>query len=149
MHYRFLKGRGKVCPWILWWVCHHQGDLARSWWWWIDLARWHTSIPPRKVSWPKRQKGCYSHKCSSIMASPRTLCRIETQSSQASFGEPCGSAWGWNWRWTPHSNPKLMDKLREWTWLSTIPKELCGSISTRLSGPFGVGRVFGIIIRSI
>jgi hypothetical protein len=26
------------------------------------------------------------------------LCRIETQSSQTSFGEPYGGAWGWNLR---------------------------------------------------
>jgi hypothetical protein len=23
----FRKGRGKVCPWISWWACHHQGGL--------------------------------------------------------------------------------------------------------------------------
>jgi len=110
--YRFLKGRGKVCPWISLWVCHHQRDLMRSWWWLIDLARWHTSFPPRKVPWPKRREGCSSHTCSSIMASPRTSCQIETQSSQASFGKPCGSAWGWSSRWAPHFDPKWMDKLR-------------------------------------
>jgi hypothetical protein len=27
---------------------------------------------------------------------PRTLCQIETQSSQTNFGKPCGSAWGWS-----------------------------------------------------
>jgi hypothetical protein len=56
--------------------------------------------------------------CSSIMASPRTLCRIETQNSQTSFSEPYGSTWGWSSKWTPHSNPKQMDKPKEWTWLS-------------------------------
>jgi hypothetical protein len=43
---------------------------------------------------PKKWEWCSSHTCLNIMASPRTLCRIETQSSQASFGEPCESAWG-------------------------------------------------------
>jgi hypothetical protein len=47
---------------------------------------------------PKRWEGCSSHTCSSIMASQRTLCRTETQSSQAGFGEPCGSVWGRNSR---------------------------------------------------
>ncbi len=39
----------------------HQEDLMRSWWWWIDLARWHISSPPRKVPWPMRWEGCFSH----------------------------------------------------------------------------------------
>ncbi len=90
-HYPFRKGRGKVSPWISWWVCHHQRGLMRSWWWWIGLARWHISFPPRIVPRPKRREGCSSLTCSSIMASQRTLCRTETPSSQASFGEPCGS----------------------------------------------------------
>jgi hypothetical protein len=76
-----------MCPWISWWVCHHQGDLMQSWWWWIDLTRWHNSFPLRKVPCPKRQQCCFSPMCLSIMASPRTLCRIKTQSSQASFSE--------------------------------------------------------------
>ncbi len=114
-HYRFLKGRGKSCPWTWWWIYHHQRDLIQSWWWWIDLVRWQTSFPPRKMPWPKRPEGCSSHTCSNIMASQRTLCRIETQSSQASFGEPCGSAWGQSSRWTPHYDPKWMDKLKKWT----------------------------------
>ncbi len=117
-HYQFLKGRGKMCPWISWWVCHHQRDLMWSWWWCIDLARWHTSFPPRKMPWPKKQEGCSSHMCSNIMASQRTLCWIETQSSWASFGKPRGSRWGRRSRWTPHFDPKRMDKLRKWTWLS-------------------------------
>jgi len=117
-HYPFLKGHWKVCPWISWWVCHHQGDLMRSWWWWINLIRWHTLFSPRKVPWPKRREGCSSCTCSNIMASQRTLCWIKTQSSRASFGEPCGSAWHWSSRWAPLSNPKQMDKPREWTWLS-------------------------------
>ncbi len=115
-HYWFLKGRGKVCPWISQWICHHQRDLMRSWWWLIDLARWHTSFSPRKMPRPKRREGCSSCTCSSIMASLRTLCRIETQSSQASFGEPCGSTWDWSSRRAPHSDPKWMDKLRKWNW---------------------------------
>ncbi len=73
-HNRFRKGHGKVCPWISWWVSHHQGDLMWSWWWWIDLARWHTSFPPRKLPQPKRWESCSSHTCSNIMASQRTLC---------------------------------------------------------------------------
>jgi len=117
-HYQFLKGHGKVCPWISWWVCHHQGDLMQSWWWWIDLAKWHTSFPPKKMPRPKRCEGCSSHTCSSIMASQRTLCKIENQSSQASFSKPYGSTWGRSSRWASHSGPKWMDKLREWTWLS-------------------------------
>jgi hypothetical protein len=52
------------------------------------------------------------------VASQRTLCPIETLNSQASFGEPCGSAWVQNLRWTPHSDPKRMDKPRGWTWWS-------------------------------
>jgi len=108
-HYRFLKGRGKVCPWISWCVYHHQGDLMRWWWWWIDLARWHISFPPRKVPRPKKWEGCSSCTCSSIMASQRTLCRIETQSSRASFGEPCGSAQGWSLRWARHFDLKNLD----------------------------------------
>jgi hypothetical protein len=75
-------------------------------------------IPPRKVPWPKRWECCFLRMCLSIMASPRRLCQIETQSSQPSFGEPCGSAWGRSSRWAPHSDPKWMDKPREWTWLS-------------------------------
>jgi hypothetical protein len=35
-----------------------------------------------------------------------------------SFGEPCGSVWGWNSRWALHFDPKRMDKPREWAWLS-------------------------------
>jgi hypothetical protein len=55
---------------------------------------------------PNKWEGCSSRTCSSIMASQRTLCRIETQSSRASFGKPCGSAWGWSLRWAPHSDLK-------------------------------------------
>jgi hypothetical protein len=32
----------------------HQGDLMPSWWWWIDLARWHISFPQRMKPQPKR-----------------------------------------------------------------------------------------------
>jgi hypothetical protein len=46
--------------------------LMWSWWWWIDLARWHTSITPRKVPRPKRHEGYSSPTCSGIMASQRT-----------------------------------------------------------------------------
>jgi hypothetical protein len=70
------------------------------------------------MPWPKKQEGCSSHMCSNIMASQRTLCWIETQSSWASFGKPRGSRWGRRSRWTPHFDPKRMDKLRKWTWLS-------------------------------
>ncbi len=137
-HYPFRKGRGKVRSWISWWACPHQGVLMPSWWWWIDFARWRTSFPLKKVPRPKRWEGCSSATCSSIMAFQRTLCRIETQSSQESFGEPCGSAWGRSSRWTPHSNPKhRKGELGD----PTIPKELCDGISTRLGGPFGVGRI--------
>ncbi len=117
-HYQFLKGHGKMCPWISWWVCHRQRDLMWSWWWWIYLTRWHTSFPLRKVPRPKRREGCFSSMCSSIMASQKTLCQIETQSSWTSFGEPCGSSWGQSLKWALHSNPKRMDKPKEWTWLS-------------------------------
>ncbi len=116
-HYRFLTCHGKMCPWISWWFCHHQGKLMLSWWWWIDLIRWHISFPLRKVPRPKRREGSFPHMCSSIMASQRTSCQIETQSSQVSFAESCGSVWGWSSRWTPHSDLKRMDKLKEWTWL--------------------------------
>jgi hypothetical protein len=44
----------------------------RSWWWWINSTRWHTSFPPRIVPRAKRQVGCSSHTCSSIMASQKT-----------------------------------------------------------------------------
>jgi len=74
-----------MCPWILWWVCHHQGDLMWSWWWWIDLARWHTSCPLKKVPQPKKHDDYSSHMCLSIMVSPRTLCQIKIPSSQISF----------------------------------------------------------------
>jgi hypothetical protein len=47
---------------------------------------------------PKRREGCFSSMCSSIMASQKTLCQIETQSSKASFGKPCGSTWVWSSR---------------------------------------------------
>jgi hypothetical protein len=56
--------------------------------------------------------------CSRIMASPRRLCWIETQSSQTSFCEPCISAWGQSSKWALHSDPKWIDKPRQWTWLS-------------------------------
>jgi len=117
-HYQFLKGHEKMCPWISWWVCHHQRDLMRSWWWWIDLARWHTSFPLRKVPWPNKWEGCFSHMCLSIMASWRTLCQIEIPSSWVNFGKPYGSTWGQSSRWTPHSNPKQMGNPKKWTWLS-------------------------------
>jgi hypothetical protein len=51
-------------------------------------------VPTKEVPRPKRQEGCSSRMCSSIMASSRTLCRIKTQSSQASFGKLCGNAYG-------------------------------------------------------
>jgi hypothetical protein len=46
-----------------------------SWWWWIDLAKWHISFPSRIVPWSKRQEGCFSP----------TL-------SQPHFGQ----VWGWS-----------------------------------------------------
>jgi hypothetical protein len=55
-------------------------------------------IPTKESATAQKRKGCSSRTCSSIMASPRTLCRIETQSSPASFGEPCRSAWDWSSR---------------------------------------------------
>ncbi len=131
-HYPFWKGRGKVCTWISWWVCHHQKGLMRSWWWWIDLAKWHTSFPPRKMPRPKRREGCSSCTCSSIMASQRTLCWIETQSSQASlvsFVEAHGVG---------AQDEHLIPTTNGWTnrknelGYPIIPKELCGNRSTRL-----------------
>jgi hypothetical protein len=117
-HYRSLKGPGKVCPWISWWVCHHQGDLMRSWWWWINLARSHISFPPRKVPRPKKQEGYSSHMCSNIMASQRTLCRIETQKFTSKFWRTLWKCMGRSSRWAPHFDPKWMDKPKGWTWLS-------------------------------
>ncbi len=70
--YQFRKGRGKVCPWISWWACLHQAVLMPSWWWWINLARWHISFPQRMRPRPKRRKGCSSHTCSNIMVFQRT-----------------------------------------------------------------------------
>jgi len=107
-HYRFLKGHGKVCPWISWWVYHHQRDLMWSWWCWINLVRWHTSFSLRKMPWPKKWKGFFSCMCLNIMASWRTLCQIKIPISQVNVGEPCGSAWGRSLRWAPHSNLKHM-----------------------------------------
>ncbi len=69
---QFLKGCEKVCPWVSWYVYPHQGASMPSWWWWIDLARWHISFPPRIMPRPKRREGCSSPTCSSIMASQRT-----------------------------------------------------------------------------
>jgi hypothetical protein len=91
--------------------------LMWSWWWWIDLARWHTSFPPRKMPQPKKREGCSSCACLNNITFPRTLCRLKISSSQASFGKPCGSTWGRSSKWAPHSNPKWMDKSKEWTWL--------------------------------
>jgi len=75
------------------------------------------------------------------MASQRTLCQIETQSSQASFGKPCESTWGW--RSSEHLilTPNERTNRENEFGYPTIPKELCGSESIRLGGPFGVGRV--------
>jgi hypothetical protein len=53
-------------------------------------------IPTKENAMAKKQEGCSLRTCSSIMASQRTLCQIETQSSQVSFGKPCASAWGWS-----------------------------------------------------
>jgi hypothetical protein len=55
-----------------------------------------------KMPWPKKWEGCFSR----IMAPLGTLCQIEIPSSQISFDEPCGSAWGRSSKWTLHSDPK-------------------------------------------
>ncbi len=115
-------------------------SLPPSWWWWINLARWHTSFPPRKMPWPKRREACSSRTCSSIMASQRTLCRIETQSSQvlASFVEVHG---------VTTQNEHLIPTPNKWTNQQSelsyplILTELCGNRSRRLGPPFGVGRI--------
>ncbi len=32
-----------------------------SWWWWIDLTRWHISFPLKMKPQPKKHVGCSSH----------------------------------------------------------------------------------------
>ncbi len=113
----------------------------RSWWWWIDLARWHISFPPRRVPWPKRWEGCFSCTCSSIMASLRTLCWIKTESSQASFSKPYGSAWAQSSKWAPLSTPNRWKDWKSELGYLIIPKELLVGKPTRLGWPFGVGRI--------
>jgi hypothetical protein len=116
--------------------------LMPSWWWWIDLVRWHTSFPPRIMPWLKRQEGCSSHTCSNIMASQRPLCRIEIQSSQASYLVSLVEAHG-----VRAQDEHCIPTPNGWTnregelGYPTIPKELCGNGSTRLGGPFGVGQI--------
>jgi hypothetical protein len=48
----------------------------------------------RPVAFESKKLNKMERRCLNIMASPRTLCRIKTQSSQASFGQPYGNAWG-------------------------------------------------------
>ncbi len=45
----------------------------RSWWWWINLTRWHISFAQKKMPWPKKREGFFSCMCSSIMASPKNI----------------------------------------------------------------------------
>ncbi len=49
---------------------------------------------------------------------PKDIMLNQDQSSQASYGERCGNAWGRSSRWAPHSDPERMNKPKRWTWLS-------------------------------
>jgi hypothetical protein len=79
--------------------------------------------------------------CLNIMASPRTLCRIETQNHKqvlASLVEVHGvGAQDEHFILTPNEWINRENELG----YPIILKELCDSESTRLGGPFGVGRI--------
>ncbi len=139
--YQFLKGHGKVCPWISWLACHHQGVLMPSWWWWIDLTRWHISFPPRIVPWPKKREGCSSHMCLSIMTSQGHSFESRPKIHEQVLVNPMEA------HAVGAQDEHILSTPNKWTNREgelghpTIPKELCGSGSTILGGPFGVGRI--------
>jgi hypothetical protein len=93
------------------------------------------------VPWPKKREGCSSHMCLSIMTSQGHSFESRPKIHEQVLVNPMEA------HAVGAQDEHILSTPNKWTNREgelghpTIPKELCGSGSTILGGPFGVGRI--------